>query len=979
MREFLRQVAEHWLAEGTVENRCFVFPNRRSLVFFKKYLSDAVRNCAGAPLRAPALFTMNDFFYKVVHAYPSGRVSLLLELYDCYRKLNPAAEPLDDFIFWGDVLLSDFDDVDKYLVDPKQLFTNVTEFKEIQDSCEYMSDTQREAAERFISHFRSGGMLKKNADPGHDGAKTRFLQVWNILFRLYEDFNHALDRKGMTYEGKVYRQLVGKIDDESVRDVLAAALPEVESYVFVGLNALNECEKKLMRRMRDAKLASFCWDWSDDAWICDVRNKSAVFMKENLSEFGNAFELEKCRPQGPVINVLSVPSSVGQAGQIPLILEKIAAVSNCGDVSSLGLDTAVVLPDESLLIPVLNSIPPEINAVNVTMGYPMGESGMFSLLMEACSLQMHLRFKDDRWHYYYRQVHAIFSNSVFKSSIGENARECAGMVKKQARYFIPQQDFCDDPMMNAVFRPVVKDPKLADSEVIRSLGEYLKEIVRTVAVCIKEKPDMATEVDFARDCYLTLNSLGGEVLPVLPATYIRLLSQLLSGQSVPFEGEPLRGLQVMGPLETRALDFRNLIILSANEGVFPKISVSSSFIPPELRRGFGLPAYEFQDAVRAYYFYRMLLRAENVWMLVDSRSEGLKSGEESRYIKQLELHFGAKVNRLVAKSPSVQMDDDDVIAKTADDVQTIRDTKLSASALKNYLDCPAKFYYHTVKKLKAEDDVSESLDAGMIGTVFHDTMLALYSGEWAMSPDYDLSRRMKADRGRMLKFITKEHIRSWLARPGDVRARIRSLVMGELHSFEVSGRNLVFENVVFEYVEKVLQRDLECMEEYGTEAFEVKGLELPCYWTYDGFNFVGYIDRLDCFRKGELRVVDYKTGKVEDNDINIYDGNAEKVVGKLFGPSNSGRPKIALQLFLYDMFVEQDILEGISVVNSIYSPSRLFVTKVEKVPSSAKFISLMKERLSGLLKEISDLDIPFRRTADADTCKFCDFKNICGR
>ena len=978
MKEFLRQVAVQWLDGGGMEDLCFIFPNRRSLAFFRKYLSESVKERGGAPFRSPALFTMNDFFYKVVGAYPSSRVKLLLELHRCYNALIPKEESLDEFIFWGDVILSDFDDVDKYLVNPEQLFTNVSDLKNIQDTYSYLTEGQREAVERFLSHFRSGGSLKENAS-GQDGAKGRFLQVWDILYRLYRDFNSSLDGKGMSYEGKVYRRLAGRLDDEPAVDILAEALPDARRYVFVGLNALNECEKKLMRRMRDAGVAEFCWDWSEDAWISDRRNKSTVFMEDNLAEFGNAVRLEGCSPEGPEINVLSVPSSVGQAKQLPLILERMAAEEACGDISALGIDTAVILPDESLLIPVLNSIPPDIKDINVTMGYPMGESGIFQLLTEAAALQMHLRCKEGRWHFYYRQAYSIFSNSVFKASIGDDARKNIDDLKKQARYYIPQSDFADDPVMNAVFKPVVRDPKAADPEAVRSLGDYLKGIVMAVAMKLKEQKDMVTELDFARECCLALNSLRDEELPVLPATFIRLLSQLLASQSVPFNGEPLNGLQIMGPLETRTLDFRNLVILSANEGVFPRRSVSSSFIPPELRKGFGLPTYEYQDAVWAYYFYRMLLRAENVWLLCDSRSEGLKSGEESRYIKQLELHFRARINRFVAKAPALHTDEGGEIVKTQEDVDIIKDTLLSATALQNYLYCPAKFYYHTVRKLKPDDEVSESLDAGMIGNVFHHTMLAIYSGEWAMDPSYDVASMTDEDRARMQKYVTRDYVKSWLARPDGVKARIRSLIMSELHSFEVSGRNLVFENVVFEYVMKVLMRDLECMEEYGTEAFEVLGLELPRKWEYDGFRFIGFIDRMDRFRNGEVRVVDYKTGKVEDADINISDDNAEKVVEKLFGPSNAGRPKIALQLFLYDMSVSDLVPEGTEVVNSIYSPARLFVSNVESVGQSAKFISLMKDRLSETLREISDVDVPFTRTDDEGTCKYCDFKNICGR
>ena len=976
MKTFLRQVAEHWYSEGSIRKMCFIFPNRRSLAFFRKYLAETVAKDGIRPLEAPAMYTVNDFFYHASGASVTGRITLLLDLYGCYREVFPAAESLDDFIFWGDVLLSDFDDIDKYLVDPAGLFTNVSDLKDMRDGFTYLTDNQRAAVERFLGHFKHGGGVAP-MEPA--GVKASFLQIWNILLPLYNAFRTKLSSEGKAYEGMVYRSIAERLGSESAADVFAGSFPGTEHFVFAGLNALNECEHRVMRWMRDAGLASFCWDWSE-GWISDPNNKSSFFMKDNLVEFPQAFPLEDIGSKIPRIDVLGVPSSVGQAMQLPAILGELADRTHAGDISQMGIDTAVVLPDESLLMPVLNSIPPGIKDINVTMGYPMSASEFHSFLMEAAALQMHLRLKDGSWYFYHRQVRSIFSNSVFKSVLGDEGRAAVTRIKSGSQYYIPQESFVGDPVLEAVFRPVVEDPRKADDDVIRSFCSYLTGVIRTVAPLLKDVPDMSVELDFARECYLAVNRLADMPLPILPATFVRLLAQVLGPVSVPFTGEPLKGLQIMGPLETRALDFRNLVILSSGEGVFPRKSSSTSFIPPELRKGFGLPTYEYQDAVWAYYFYRMVSRAENVWMVYDSRTEGLRAGEESRYIKQLELHFRADIVRHVAR-PSVSVGPEaGDIPKTAEDVETVRGSVLSASSLQNYLFCPAKFYFHTVKKLKPEEEVAESLDAGMIGNVFHNTMCALYTGPFAMDPDFPMDRdTMRKNSGRALRRISQEYIHSWMDRPDAVRARIRSLIKAELNTFEVSGRNLVFEDVVFQYVMKVLSRDLECMDAYGTDSFEVLGLELERFLDYDGFRFKGYIDRMDSFRPGEVRVVDYKTGKVEDNDINIFDDNAADVVAAVFGPDNSKRPKIALQMFLYDLFAEKDIKEGAVISNSVYSPAKLFVSPVQSIPASPVFTSLMKERLSGMLREISDTSVPFSRTEDAKTCSHCDFKTICGR
>ncbi len=329
MTPFLKQVADHYMSEGDISSRCLIFPNRRSQVFFKKYLGEAVA-AAGSPIIAPESLTINDFFYRIAAVQASDRVSLLLELYDCYKALNPAAEPLDEFIFWGDVILGDFDDVDKYLVDPKRIFTNVKEFREIQDSFSYLSDTQREAMERFVRHFKSpsGAPATGNGD-----VKERFLQIWNILLPLYESFRAALSGKGMSYEGMTYRNLVDRLGTEAVTDVLAGSFPNVKEFVFVGLNALNECERTVARKMRKAGIGSFVWDFQGSL-LKDPGNNASLFMSRNISELGQAFTLDDSDIGIPEIEVISVPSSTGQAKLLPSIVK---------DDSY-----AVILPDESL-------------------------------------------------------------------------------------------------------------------------------------------------------------------------------------------------------------------------------------------------------------------------------------------------------------------------------------------------------------------------------------------------------------------------------------------------------------------------------------------------------------------------------------------------------------------------------------------------------------------------------------------------------
>ena len=922
MNPFLRQVAAHYCEGSEIERYCFVFPNRRSLVFFRKYLSGMVWE---RPVLAPQMYTINDFFYKVYSVHATDRLHLILELYDCYKALNPEAEPLDEFVFWGDVILSDFDDIDKYLADARGLFRNVSDFKEIQDTFEYLTQNQEEAIAHFLSHFRDSKHLDK-------GVKGKFVKLWNILFPLYESFRKRLMEKGMAYEGMVYRSVAsGLKGGASVKDLLEPVFPETVKYVFVGLNALNECERLLLRRMRDARLADFCWDYVS-SMIKDRDNKSSFFMKKNVEEFPQAFQTDAAGLKVPKITVVDVPSSVGQAKLAPWILSL-----TCGD----SVETAFVLPDQNLLLPLLNSIPPSYDNINVTMGYPMSSSAVYTLLDALGSMQMRLRKRPDGWYFYHAAVREVFASGLFRELLGEDERKKVEAVKAAAKYYIPLKDLQGGPVLDMIFSPVIEDVTVASARQNHLTEEYLQEVVGLVGRTLTGKSEMLLELDFAKRCHTQLNILRGTDLDVLPATHIRLLQRILQGISVPFRGEPLKGLQVMGPLETRALDFRYLVVLSANEGMFPRRSISSSFIPPELRKGFGLPTYEFQDAVWAYYFYRMIQRPEHVWLVYDSRTEGLKSGEESRYIKQLEYHFGVQMERITA-APSMQAPKpEEEIAKTREHVDAVRERLLSASAINKYAECPASFYYQAVKGLKTDDEVSESLDSRMLGNVFHHVMKALYE---------------------TAPVITPERIDAFRKDVKGLKALIRNCVLEELHSIEVTGRNLVLEEVILDYVQATLRHDASLLAATdASEGFRIISLEKPYYGFIGGLRFFGYLDRLDSYKDGEVRVVDYKTGKVDDGKDGIS-------------------PKIAMQFHIYNLLChQQSFLAGKQIVDSVYSIRHMYTGNIPDMPEDPEVAKEMTAKLEAMLSDISNLDIPWSRTEDRNICSRCDFKDICGR
>ena len=972
MIPFLKQVADHYYKSGGISERCFVFPNRRSLVFFQKYLVEAVAADGTAPIVAPKMMTMSDMFSKYASMEVSDRVTLLIELHECYSRLHSGAESLDDFIFWGDIILADFNDVDKYLADPKGLFANVAEYKSIQDDFSYLEKAQREAIEALVDHFERGsGVLTADIGSDRPDVKKRFFQIWNLLYPLYVEFNSHLLSKGMAYEGMVYRALADKVKAGSAEDLMPG------NFVFVGLNAPNECEKAVMRRLQKEGRAEFCWDYSSDM-IKARRNKSSFFMDKNVSEFPQAFSFDQEGLPEPVINVVSVPSAVGQVKCVPELLSRLPGKPD---------DCAVVLPDETLLMSLLNTIPEDVEAINVTMGYPMTSSELYTFMSEAVAAQLHTMQKKGKWYFYHRQVWSLFSSAFFRRIASEQDVEIAARVKKEAKYYIPVEDLNGSPLMDMLFRVAVLQPKVADCGQIGCFADYLTALTSVAASKAACDPEFAVEVEFARAYYRTVTLLKRIEKPLLPMTFVRLLNNLLAGITVPFKGEPLKGLQIMGPLETRALDFRNVILMSANEGVFPRKSVSSSFIPPFLRHVFGLPTYEHQDAIWAYYFYRMISRAENVWIFYDSRSEGLRSGEESRYIKQLEYDFQVPVHRYVVKADSAVVESLPVIEKTQEDIDAISSMSLSASALQSYIACPAKFWYEKIKRLRPEDEVVESLDNAMFGTVFHDTMWALYSNPAFMAPDGPMEASKNPD--SVMSRVTKDYINEWLGRKEDIKAKVKALMLYHLHSVELEGRNIVVLDVIVQCVINTLKKDLAHLEEMRCDAFYILGLEQEFTGSFAGLKLKGFIDRLDSYGPDNVRVVDYKTGKVlpEDRDIPADQAKAEALVKKIFSHDTepASRPKIALQFFIYDLLVRTghnasgQSYDGRTVLNSVYETSLLFKEDVRNDALNESFYSMMKDALEQLFSEMLDPAVPFSRTSVEKNCEYCDFKVICGR
>ena len=972
MKPFLRQVADHYLGLGDISERLFVFPNRRSLVFFRKYLSDALLESGdGTPLLCPRLLPMGDFFSAMTGRKVTDNITLLLRLYDCYKALNTKAEPLDDFIFWGGVILSDFADIDKYRVDVKGLFTNISDVRNLRDDFSYLTEEQRSAIEKLAWHFTSERWHPDGNEPGRRDVKAGFLQIWQILLPLYESYRKSLEKDGLAYEGMVYRNLADRMSDCLAKDLLEAVAPGIRSVVFVGLNALNDCEKAVLTAFRNEGLAEFCWDFSGPM-VCDADNPSSLFMKDNVSRYPQALTPDPEGLSKPRVHVISVPSSTGQAKLLPDILKDVPE-------GERGLDFAVVTPDESMLLPVLSNLPSDIKDVNVTMGYPLSESDFTSLMRSIVAMQMHVRGGST---FYHRQVHDIFSNGVFRSILSEEENKVVADVRKEARSYIPATDLQRSPLFSKLFRGVITDMKSPSAAQSRDIAAYLSDLCYEIASRMDPEQD-TLQLECARGYYCCVNRLADLELPVLPQTFMHLLEQLLAGFSVPFAGEPLGGLQVMGPLETRSLDFRRIVIMNANDGTFPSRNVSQSFIPPEMRRAFGLPTYELQDSVWAYYFYRLISRAEDVWMIYDSRTEGLNTGEESRYIKQLRFLYSdrCELDEAVAVSSVRHQTGEDSIPKTAEDIEAIRKAEFSPSTLQKYISCPASFYYYVVKDLKEEDEISDSLDPGMLGNVCHDTLEALFCGEQAMLSDKPFDKRDGRRQFPAMKVVTREYLEDWLRREDDIRRKVQSLIRLQTKGIAVEGRDLVAAEIAVKFVKGVIQEDLRQLG--NRNSFRVIDVERRYEADICGHRFKGYVDRIDSFEDGVIRVVDYKTGG--DRQRVLEPGpDPQKTADIIFGKKdkdNSHSYKAALQFHIYDKFISSDKdLEGSEIRNTMYSVSDIFSSPAVNHPVDAQFSDMMDENLKELFEKMEDPLTSFtRQPQGSKACRYCSYKVLCGR
>lgn len=959
MKPFLYQVAslfyEKWEAE--VSRLAFVFPNRRTGLFFQKYLSEV----ADTPLFSPTILTINDLFIQLSGKQSADRISMLFTLYDIYIRQSGSTETFDEFLYWGEMLLNDFDDIDKYMANARMLFSNVTDLREIENDFDFLSDEQIAAIRSFWSSFYPRGDTPN---------QQQFLAVWQVLYDLYEEFRATLAAEGKGYEGMIFREVV-----ESMERGESPDLP-YEQIVFVGLNALSVSEERFLAQLQKREIADFYWDYVSDK-VTDPDNKASYFVSRNLKSFPSSMKLPPEEKVKTEIEVIGIPSGIGQAKHVYTLLSDWCKEAEMS--SEEALRTAVILPDEHLLIPVLNAIPEQIRRINVTMGYPLAGTPVASLIEYILALQKNVRYIDRNPLFYFRDVLPVLNHRYILSTSPEIISSLVKEITENNKIYISHTELGKTPLLEILFTPVTGVEAFSDY-----LIKVLEELNKVMSALSDEEEEDAPqrtndlEQEFIFHYFTTVNRMKEVMkdarIEMKIDTFFRLLKRVTDTITIPFHGEPLSGLQIMGVLETRALDFDRLIILSMNEGIFPQRKAANSFIPYNLRRGFGLPTYEHQDSVWAYHFYRLIERASHVSLLYDTRSNGLQTGEVSRFVHQLHYHYEVPMrDKLVvynvssSKTPPLAVPKREDIMRRLDAYRKGGSKAISASAINTYLDCPLKFYFSVVEGIREEEEVSETIESDVFGSILHKVMEELYKPFQGKMVTVDLLKAIRKDTALLTGAIARAFASEFFK-----TEVVRSL----------TGQNYLIGEMIRKYVEKILERDGKLTPFVYIES-ERKINGLISLSDHSEIRLKGFIDRVDEVRDA-IRIIDYKSGSGTTTFSSIE---------SLFNKEEKDRAKAVMQVFMYCWmyahFTEnkgKTIQPGIYYVRSLFSdpfdPSvyhRIERGKSEKVEDFSGYAQAFEEGLRGCLDEIFNPEIPFTQTPTGKACSYCPFKGICGK
>lgn len=959
MESFLKLVAADLYkhTKGNLAHTAVVFPNKRAGLFFNEYLAQE----SDSPIWSPAYVSISELFRSLSPWEVGDPVKLVCELYKIFRRETQSTETLDDFYFWGEMLISDFDDADKNKVDTDKLFSNLQDLRNIMDDYTFIDDEQEEAIRQFFQNF---SIERRTA------LKERFISLWDVLGNIYKGFRESLASQNIAYEGMMYRHVIEHLDVDK--------LP-YEKYVFVGFNVLNKVEHTLFTQLKDAGKAVFYWDY-DEFYMKEnrqaVTHEAGEFIRRNLRDFPSPLsgELFKNLSKPKEVHYIASSTENAQARYLPQWIRN--------NLTTPEKETAVVLCNEALLQPVLHSLPAEVKHVNITMGFPLSQTPVYSFLIALLELHTHgFNFKSGR--YTFQSVVTLLKHPYTRQLTGQ-AELLEKELTRNNRFYPLPGELGKDEFLTRLFTPLSGNLNLC----IR-LSETLQQVAGIYQANTSGTEDTDAFNQLYREslfkAYTTINRfrtlIEEDELTVQSETFRRLLVKVLSATNIPFHGEPAIGMQVMGVLETRNLDFRHLVLLSVNEGQLPKSGGDSSFIPYNLRKAFGMTIIEHKIAVYAYYFYRLLQRAERITLMYNTSSDGLNRGEWSRFMLQFLIEWPHPITRqFLEAGQSPQGTSPITVEKTPDVMRRMQSlfnvranpkAKFSPSALNYYLDCPLKFYYRYVAGLSAPDEVSAEIDSATFGSIFHYAAEHIYK---------DLTTHGKVINKEALETLLRNEVK--LQDYVDTAFKKLFFNVPQNEKPEYNGVQLINSAVIARYLKQLLQNDLR----YAPFTFIASEMEVDepiDIQTPKGViksRIGGIIDRMDS-KDGTLRIVDYKTGG---------DADTPPHVESLFIPDKK-RSNYVFQTFLYAaimcrkqptmkiapalLYIHRAATETYSPVIQMGEPRK----PKEAVEDFSKYEKEYRERLQGLLEEIFNPEKSFTQTEIIEKCTYCDFKALCKR
>lgn len=951
MKTFLEYVAQDIIRKhGTNLSRiAVVFPNKRASLFLNEHLARLSEH----PIWSPAYITISDLFRQHSERTVADPIKLICELHKSFILQTGIDETLDHFYSWGQLLLADFDDLDKNMADADHVFANLRDIHEL-DDVSYLSEQQKAVIRQFFSNF---------SEEHNSQLKERFLKLWSHMAQIYHHFNQALAEQQLAYEGALYREVAQREDADF----------EYDLYLFVGFNMVQRVEQRLFTILKQQGKARFYWDF-DHYYM--KGNEAGHFISQYLADFQNELDISQKEiynqfTEPKHITFIAAPTENIQARYASQWLREGGRIAD-------GRQTAVVMGNEALLQTIIHCLPDEVDKVNITTGYPLGQAPIAALITLLITLRTD-GYDASRDRFRLHHVNMLLRHPYI-NRLTDEIPQLMSMLNERKVYYPGREQLQVDEPTTLLFKPLPQDEHPAGA-----LLQYLSEVMQMVARQSDTNDPLFQESVFR--AYTLINRLlalteSGDLLVDI-ITMQKLIGQLIQATTIPFHGEPAEGLQIMGVLETRNLDFRHVLLLSCNEGFLPKGVSDTSFIPYNIRKAYGLTTIDHKVAIYSYYFHRLLQRAEDVTIIYNNATTDGQRGEMSRFLLQLMAESPHTIVKKTLQAgqaftpfhPQPVEKTDEVMQKLLQRFSSLHSSLpsplLTPTAINRYMRCPLQFYYNYVCGLREPDiNDEDAIDNRIFGNIFHEASRIIYTRLMQQS-----QRIMKSDLERLLKSRVE------IERAVDEAFRTELFQIRDPHAafkMELNGLQIINREVIIHYLRQLLtiDRQLAPFTVISLEGDVMDNLTTEHLTTTIG----GRIDRLDMItdEQGDhIRVIDYKTGAARLKPLADVDAIFDQ-------ESLSQHSDYYLQTFLYALLVKRHypqvrvspaLLFIQHAGTADYSPILKFGSEAidDVAPHAERFEQLLHEQID----EIFNQHICFTPTADRARCRLCPYRYLC--